>query len=630
MPIVPSAPRSFVLGTAGHVDHGKTALVRALTGRDTDRLPEEKRRGISIELGFAPWDLGEGVTASLIDVPGHRRLVHTMIAGAAGMELVLLVVAADEGVMPQTREHVAVCELLGVTRAIVVITKIDAVDADLAGVATGEALDLLGDRWTADIVRCSAKTGEGLETLRSAARTALLRVPPRPVPARARMSVDRVFTVRGAGTIVTGTLLEGRIETGQRLYLVGAKGARETHARSLQVHDRVVDVAVGPTRLAVNLGGIALAEAKRGDVLTDDESLRTTSVIDVALRGSERRELARGAAVTFHSGTARASAKALRVEDDAVRLRLSAPVAVAGGDRFVLRGSRAEGPSGAILGGGIVLDVGAARVRSRARWKDVLTAMSEGDPERGVRALVAERAPYPLERAALAGRFAVKGPVLARAADRLADQGELVRLGERAWLEATALEALAAKARDLVESHVRAFPLDRGMPVETLRARLGRAAGRDAAERALKLAQKGPSSLSIEGDVARPRAAVVNEGVALRLEAARRALDEAGKRGLSTFAAGEATGAAPAEVRALLAHLVRDGVAVALGDLWFPRALDDELRAAAAAHLVESRELSVVTFKELSGLARKQAVLFLEHFDRIGLTRRKGDSRVRA
>src|ERR1700729_753977 len=154
--------RRFVLGTAGHVDHGKTTLVRALTGRDTDRLPEEKRRGITIELGFAPWDLGGGLHASLIDVPGHRRLVHAMIAGAGGMELVILVVAADEGVMPQTREHVAVCELLGVRRAVVAVSKVDAVDAELAEIAADEARALLGERWNAEVVRCSAKTGEGL------------------------------------------------------------------------------------------------------------------------------------------------------------------------------------------------------------------------------------------------------------------------------------------------------------------------------------------------------------------------------------------------------------------------------------------------------------------------------------
>ena len=190
--------RRFVLGTAGHVDHGKTSLVRALTGIDTDRLPEEKRRGITIELGFAPWQVAPGMDVSLIDVPGHRKLVHAMIAGAIGMELVLLVVAADEGVMPQTREHVAACELLGLRRAVVAVTKLDRVGADVAELAGDEARELLGDRWEAQVVCCSSRTGEGVEAVREAVRTALLALPaPRP-GARARLSVDRVFSVKGA------------------------------------------------------------------------------------------------------------------------------------------------------------------------------------------------------------------------------------------------------------------------------------------------------------------------------------------------------------------------------------------------------------------------------------------------
>ena len=203
--------RRFVLGTAGHVDHGKTTLVRALTGVDTDRLPEEKRRGITIELGFAPWDLGDGVSVSLIDVPGHRRLVHTMIAGAIGMELLLLVIAADEGVMPQTREHVAACELLGIRRAVVAITKLDRTGMELGELAGEEARARLGGRIQAEVVCCSARTGEGIDAVRAAVRRALLSLPPPRPTARARLSVDRAFSVKGAGTVVTGTLVEGKI-----------------------------------------------------------------------------------------------------------------------------------------------------------------------------------------------------------------------------------------------------------------------------------------------------------------------------------------------------------------------------------------------------------------------------------
>ncbi|MGO8995065.1 MAG: selenocysteine-specific translation elongation factor [Polyangiaceae bacterium] len=628
--------RRFVLGTAGHVDHGKTSLVRALTGRDTDRLPEEKRRGITIELGFAPWDLGGGVHASLIDVPGHRRLVHAMIAGAGGMELVILVVAADEGVMPQTREHVAVCELLGVRRAVIAVSKVDAVDPELAQLAGDEARALLGERWSAEVVRCSAKTGEGLEALGAAVRRSLDGAPERTEGGRARMAVDRVFTVRGAGTVVTGTLIGGRIKTGAPLFVVGERGRRETHARTLQVHDVTVDVAEGPTRLAVNLAGVALEDVKRGDVLTDDDALKTAELVDVAVEGVDMtaHELPRGAAATLYVGTARATVSVLRAEraetggNAIARLRLATPLAIAGGDRYVLRGSNVDGPSGAILGGGVVLDAAPGRVRSRTRWKRVLQAVSAADAQETVRALVDERAPRPLERAPLMGRFALGAAAIARAADLLAEKKDLTRLGERAWVDTKALSALAVRARELVEEHARAFPLDRGLPLETLRAKLGRAAGRDAAERAIELAKAGPQAIAIDADVAQLRKSPLDARQTKRLEAARAAIDAAGKHGAGAFAIGEATGATPTEVRAILAHLVRDGIAVQMGDLWFSSTLVDQLRGLAVDHLKRASRLSVIEFKEVSGLARKQAILLLEHFDRQGITRREGDARV--
>jgi selenocysteine-specific elongation factor len=628
---MPSPARRFVLGTAGHVDHGKTTLVRALTGHDTDRLPEEKRRGITIELGFAPWDLGDGMQASIVDVPGHRRLVHAMIAGAAGMELVLLVVAADEGVMPQTREHVAVCELLGMRRAVVAVTKADAVDVDLAKAAEDEARALLGERWTAEVVHCSARSGAGLEALTAAVKRALARTPRRKSDARARMAIDRVFTVRGAGTVVTGTLVEGRVAVGAPLFVVGEGGRRATHARALHVHDAPVEAAEGPTRLAVNLAGLALDAVKRGDVVTDDDALGATEMVDVAFEPAGTTPLARGASATLHVGTARAPVRVLRVEEAVARLRLEAPLAIAGGDRYVLRGSNVAGPSGAVLGGGLVLDARPARVRSRPLWMRVLAAVRAGDAEEAARALVAERSPRPLERAPLAGRFVLSGGAIARAADRLADKRELERLADRAWIDGAALASLTARALQLVEEHARVAPLDRGLPLETLRAKLARSAGRDAAERAIHLAATDArGAIVLEGDVARTRSSTLGDAQVARLAAARAAIDAAGKHGLGAFGVGEATGASVSEVRAILALLVRQGQAVQAGELWFSPPLVDEMRALAVARLKQAPRLSVIEFKELSGLARKQAILLLERFDREGLTRREGDTRVLA
>jgi selenocysteine-specific elongation factor len=619
--------RRYVIGTAGHVDHGKTTLVRALTGVDTDRLPEEKRRGISIELGFAPLDLGGECLASVVDVPGHRRLVRTMIAGASGIELVLLVVAADEGVMPQTREHVAVCELLGMTRAVVAVTKADAVDPELAQMAAEEARGLLGDRWSvAGVVTCSAKTGAGLDGLRTALRAALVALPAPPARAHARLGVDRVFTVRGAGTVVTGTLVAGTIAVGDALFVVGERAGRaETVARGLHVHDASVERAGAPTRLALNLGGVALEDVRRGDVVTSDPALRATTLVDVLVRGPLGAR--RAAALTAHVGTASSAARVDSVDAVAggcvVRVRLAHPVAIAGGDRVVLRGG-AEGPSGAIAGGGVVVDARADRRGSGAGRRALAAALASLDAAATVRALVEAAAPRPLLRESLAARFAIDGGDLARAADALAQARALAPLGPAGWTDRARLEASAARARDLVRRHGEEHPLDRGMPLETLRARLAAGGGRLVAEEALRRAR-----VAIDGDVARlPDGTPGAEALAL-VATVDRVLREAGAAGASEFTIGERTKGAAAPLRAALARLEREGRAVRLGSLWLARDVVDEARRRVVEHFAGgARSLTVIEFKKIAGLARNQAVAVLEHFDAVGLTRRDGDARV--
>lgn len=634
--------RRFVLGTAGHVDHGKTALVRALTGIDTDRLPEEKRRGITIELGFAPLSLGDGVEVSVIDVPGHRRLVHTMIAGATGMEAILLVVAADEGVMPQTREHVAACELLGIRRAVVAVTKLDKAGEELGRLAGEEALELLAGRFESEVVLCSARTGEGIDAVRDALLRALRSLPLRPVRARARLSVDRVFTVRGAGTVVTGTLVEGSLRVGAPLSVVG-EGSLAAGVRGLHVHDRAVPEADAPTRLAVNLAGVALEDVHRGDVLTDDPSVRSTRLLDVALRGCA--SLKPGTTVQLYVGTAHATARLEPVptgEEEVAdgvlfaRVRLARPLVVVGGDRFVLRGSDVEGPSGAVVGGGVVLDAHPPRLRRRRRRPEALNALLGAVAADVVRALAGELAPRPLVQADLAARFSVDSAELARAAEKLVERGELARVRGPAWLERSALVGLAETARALVAEHVRKAPLDRGMPLETLRRRLEVHAGAEAAEEAIRLAAlvrattKGVP-IAIEGDIVRPTAVLPGHlagAVGDALQRASAVVTDAGLRGVTERAVAESTGAAAKEVRAILAKLVRDGGAAHVGDLWFGRAAVDELGARVAMHLATAGRLTIADFKTMTGLGRRQVIPLLELLDREGLTRREGDDRL--
>ena len=661
--------RRFVVGTAGHVDHGKTTLVQALTGVDTDRLPEEKRRGITIELGFAPWVLGDGIEVSVIDVPGHRRLVHTMIAGAAGMELVLLVVAADEGVMPQTREHVAACELLGLRRAVVAITKVDRSGEELAELAAEEALALLGDRWKAEAVLVSARTGLGLDALRSAVKKALLAIDAegRDRGSVARLSVDRAFSVKGAGTVVTGTLVGGRIGVGSALRLVGEQGATDTIARGLHVHDRGVDAAEAPTRLAVNLAGVAQDAVKRGDVVTSDPSAIATKTIDVAFtlvrgdKGTRAPKLRRGTVASLYVGTARTAVKARpivpkaeeqadpRAADDAskatagdgaeddgamfVRLRLAHPLVVFGGDRFVLRGADSDGPAGAVLGGGVVLDAHAPRTRPKNRRLRVLRALEAGDAKEAVSALTSEASPRPFAPVALSSRFKIAEGAMTRAADKLVEGGSIVRLKNGALAVRSKLLEMAGAARSMVAAHHKAAPLDRGLPLSTLRQKLAETSSPEAADEAIRLAaRKGAVAgepIAIEGDVARAPNAEAGGGAALdALGRALKAMEDTGLRGLSEAMMRETTGATPKETKAILAKMTRENVAMAAGDLWFSRKAVDGLKAKIAEHLTATGRLTIADLKAISGLGRRQVIPLLEAFDRDGFTKRDGDDRL--
>jgi selenocysteine-specific elongation factor len=331
----------LTVGTAGHIDHGKTWLVRALTGKDTDRLPEERRRGISIDLGYAPLVLPDGRRLSLIDVPGHERFVRTMVAGATGIDLFLLVVDAAEGARPQTHEHLAVLRLLGVDRGVVAVTKADAVDAETLALAIDEAQTLVPG---AEVVAVSAKTGAGIDELRAAlARAAESVEHSSGRDPRTRLYVDRAFTLHGIGTVITGTLWSGTISAGHRLRV--EPGGLEVRVRSVQVHDEPVETAEAGQRVAVALPGIGRTQVQRGDALVEPNVFTPSYRLDVEL--FEEAPIPDRA--LFHHGTGAMLARVVRVGDRFAQLRLAAPVVAAREDRFVLR-------AGTTVGGGRVLD----------------------------------------------------------------------------------------------------------------------------------------------------------------------------------------------------------------------------------------------------------------------------------
>ncbi len=413
---------SLTVGTAGHIDHGKTWLVRALTGKDTDRLPEEQRRGISIDLGYAPLELPDGRRLSLVDVPGHERFVRTMVAGATGIDLFLLVIDAGEGARPQTHEHLAILRLLGVETGVVAVTKTDAVDEETLELAVLEAQELVPG---AEVVPVSAKTGVGLDELRAAIGRAADAVTPRAVERPARLFADRVFTLRGIGTVVTGTLWSGTI--GEDDDLAVEPGGRPVRVRSVQVHDQPVVRAEAGQRVALSLPGVERNALDRGDAIVAPGAYPLSYRLDVVL--DELVPVADNARLSVHHGTRRTPARVARVGDRFAQLRLSQPVVAARGDRVVLRRETT-------VAGGIVLDPAPPRHRDEGR----MLSLEQGDVA-----------------------AAIHEPVHVDALQHVLD-------GELAGIERAGPWAFSAAWRDTLESDLRqrverADPLDPGVPV---------------------------------------------------------------------------------------------------------------------------------------------------------------------
>ncbi len=425
----------LTLGTAGHIDHGKTALVRALTGHDTDRLAAERERGISIELGYAPLHLAGGRTLSVVDVPGHERFVRTMVAGATGIDLFLLVVAADDGVMPQTREHWTVLEALGVRHGMVAITKADAADP---AAAAGQARELVGTGPA--IVACSSLTGAGLDAVRAALVDATAALPGRAAAGgEPLLHVDRSFTIRGAGTVVTGTLWAGTLAVGQELRLLPAD--RPVRVRALQVHDAAVERAPAGQRVAVNLARVARDEVARGDVLAGaDAAPRPAWILDarLALRAAPAGH------VHVHHGTRESPARLVELDDGVWQVRAREPLLARPGDRLVVRSSAPPDT----LGGGVVLTAPARRSRTPRRQPP--SEPGPGAPP-----------PMPLDEAALAleqrlrdaGHEPPPNSTLDEAAlTALRDHGRAVRLGRDLHIHVDALAAVRDRVAALIEA----------------------------------------------------------------------------------------------------------------------------------------------------------------------------------
>jgi selenocysteine-specific elongation factor len=571
----------LTVGTAGHIDHGKTRLVTALTGKDTDRLPEEQERGISIDLGYAPLELPDGRQLSVVDVPGHERFVRTMVAGATGIDLFLLVIDAGEGARPQTHEHLAVLRLLGVEHGVVAVSKVDAVDEESRELAILEARELVPG---ATVAATSARTGEGLDELRAALARAADLVEPRSAARPTRLFLDRVFTLHGIGTVVTGTLWSGSVGEGDVLRAEPA--GLDVRVRSVQVHDRPVGRAEAGQRVALALPGIERGDLRRGDVLMEPNTYPLSYRLDVALE--QLTEITDGSRLHVHHGTAEHLARVVRIDERHAQLRLASPAVAARGDRVVLR-------EGTTLGGGSVLDPAPPRRPSAER----LELLERGDPESIVLASLSA-AGEPLRREELAGRALL-------ASDELdAGLAAAVRAGDW-YLTEQQLEELRYDVVRTLDERAAASALDPGIAVAELLPQ------RPWAAALLPL-------LPIERRGGKAYAPGATAGLGDRAEAADRLEDEL-----------EAAGFTPVKVEdaELARFLEQAGRLVRLGDgLAVGNAAYEEARRLLVEECIAAGSITLARFRDLLGTGRKPAQLLLERFDADGVTRRVGDERV--
>ena len=630
--------KQVVMGTAGHIDHGKTQLIKTLTGIDTDRLKEEKERGITIDLGFAHLTYEDGTEVGVIDVPGHERFVRNMLAGVGGIDLVMLVIAADEGVMPQTREHLAICQLLRVKEGLVALTKADLVDEEWLELVSEDTREFLRGTFLEGkpIVPVSAKTGQGLDELKHVLQGLVAGVPPKQLEGKFRLPVDRVFTIRGFGTVVTGTLFSGTIRVEDRIEIY-PKGI-EAKIRGLQVHNASVPEAVAGQRTAINLQGIDKVELERGDVLGHPGEFAPTFMLDAVLQHlpDAPRPLRHRARVRLHVGTSEIMGRVILLDRDElapgeeayVQFRLEAPAIVLPRDRFVIRSYSPV----QTIGGGMVLD---AQPTKHRRGDAGLAAhfrlLAEASPEEIFAHHLKQATHQGLRLSEFLPRTELSEAHLRQVATTLqrAGRARAVNADMGWYLHAEALDALTRELRHDLETYHRQNPLKPNISIEELRAKV-----RGLGERVCLMAL----------EELRQQGVIVVERDRVRLATHQVALDDTRERILNELEAEFlAAGYQPPRVedlfaklnigkghdKALLQVLLDQGRAVRLKEnIVFHRSNLAKAESLLVQYLRHHREITPIEFKDLLGISRKYAIPMLEYFDSQKITMRVGDKRI--
>jgi selenocysteine-specific elongation factor len=612
----------YTVGTAGHVDHGKSTLVKALTGIDPDRLPVEKEREMTVDLGFAWLTLPSGRQVSIVDVPGHERFIKNMLAGVGGIDLALLVVAADEGVMPQTVEHLEILDLLQVRRGVIVITKIDLVDREWLELVEAD----VGERVQGTVfagaprVAVSALTGEGLDALKDLLDRILGETPPRPDLGRPRLPVDRVFSVAGFGTVVTGTLIDGSLRVGQDVEVL-PRGLR-SRIRSLQSHRQRVETAGPGRRTAVNLAGVDTADVERGDVVTVPGWLKPTDVVDVQLRAVRYidRPIVHNLEVSFHTGAAEVIGRLRLLDRDELlpgdmgwaQIKLSEKVAVVPGDHFIIRSPNET------LGGGRIIDTAPRRHRRfHGPTLAALAARAGDSPAARIRQLVAELEPVTTAR--LAERSGLTIEQVRATVDELKKAGEVVVLdGSELVLTPASLQRLRTQCLDLVSAYHAQFPFRAGIPREELKSRLKVP---DEVFEALV------GGLVAEGRLRERGTMLARSDFGVQLTAEQQAKIE---KFLAELAANPFSPQPTEPLEPELLGLLADqGKVVKLAEnVVLTAEAYRQMTEKVVDYLVKHGRVTVAQVRDMFGTSRKYALALMEHLDDRRITRRVGDERV--
>jgi selenocysteine-specific elongation factor len=627
--------KSIIVGTAGHIDHGKTALVKALTGIDADRLQEEKRRGITIDLGFAHLELsdpnGERFRFGFVDVPGHERFVRNMLAGVGGIDLVLLVIAADEGIKPQTREHFDICRLLAVPRGITVLTKSDAVDPDTLAVLRLEVEEFLRGSFleASPMVAVSALKNTGLDELKRQLIKIAGQVPARDSTSIVRLPIDRVFTMKGFGTVVTGTLIAGAINKEDELELFPA--GKRVRVRGVQVHGKVAEQAFAGERTALNLANVEKHELERGMVLASPGLLQTSSRIDARLSLlASAKPLKPGSRVHLHAFTSQVIAsvnlydrKQLQPGEDAfAQLRLSQPLLLVPGDRFIVR----QFSPVITIAGGILLDAFPLK-KAAADHQLFLTILADGDVNNSILARIQRRRQDGITVEQLTQESGLSKTVLDRALTQLETQQRVKRRADL-LVDSAAFTELAAALINLVKKFHQANPLVPGISKESLREKSLLSPAAFDAGLAHSLSAH---VLALSGELVHlpGHGVVMKDDESESRNIIEQAFSSAGLKvpALKDVLAGLKIDKARAQK--IMTLLLRDKTLVKVSDdLVFHNGALEELRKKISELKTKSPKLDVSRFKDLTGVSRKYAIPLLEYLDRERVTRRVGDERV--